>query len=401
MGSRRRTTVTAPTAAVVNVGSGSVSTVTNNVTNVSNVTTVVTNNTVIYRNPPPPPPQLVITSSSTLSTPAVTSISSTIVRSSPPDLAPTPIRYASSTNVWSNVPFVSISGGTSPSVTVVNSTSVDVSLRVAEAQNTRADLCDSLTNTSSATQQWTFVGNGSATRFRFTVRGAPTNVVVVNLTSGATVSPSSYSISVRGDSFSWLVFDTAPTDGVSYSVTFDVGDSGTIRTIDAGSWRNWQSLVGELSSKLDSIKTATSTSIHIGANSVTTWNAGDPTLVNDAQNAVNELRKAIKRPGMRMDVGQVAGICDYLNKQLTRIEGNLGKVGVVEGIRCGTNPPKPNTDSNVAGRIYQNDIRYTYFVGPSSCASYRPPNQPDMLGLAVCYSKKYDSATGRFYYSIG
>ena len=399
MGSRRRTTVTAPTAAVVNTGSGSVSTVTNNVTNVSNVTTVVNNTTVVYRVPPPPVPQLVITSSSTLSAPAVTTISSTIVRSSPPDLSP---RYATTPSVWSNVPFVAVSGSTPSSVTVVNSPSVDVSLRVAEAQNTRADLCDSLTNTSSATQNWTFVGNGSATRFRFTVRGAPTNVVVVNLTSGATVSSSDYTISVRGDSFSWLVFNTAPTDGVSFSVKFDVGDSGNIKTVDANSWQNWQRLVGELNSRVNAIKSATATTTHVGANSVTTWNFGDPTLINDAQNAVNDLSRAIKRPGMRMDVGQVAGICDYLNKQLTRIESNLGKVSYVDGVRCGTGvPPKPNIDSNIAGRIYQNDIRYTYFTGSDSCASYRPPNQPGIsfAGPAVCYRKQYDSSTGRFYYS--
>ena len=393
MGSRRRTTVVAPTAAVVNTGSGSVSTVTNNVTN--NVTTVVNTTQVIYRVPPPPAPQLVITSSSTLSAPAVTTISSTIVRSLPPDLSP---RYATTPNVWSSVPFVATSGGTPSSVTAVNSPSVDVSLRVAEAQNTRADLCDSLTtNTSSVTQNWTFVGNGSATRFRFTVRGAPSDVVVVNLTSGATVSSSSYTITVRGDSFSWLVFDTAPADGVSFNVTFNVGDSGNIRTVDANSWRGWQQLVGELNSRVNAIKAATATATHVGANSVTTWNSGDPTLINDAQNAVNDLSRAIKRPGMRMDVGQVAGICDYLNKQLTRIESNLGKVSYVGGVRCATGTITNNTDSNISGRIYQNDIRYTYFTGPSSCASYIPPNATSVP--AVCYRKQYDSSTGRFYYS--
>lgn len=405
MGSRRRTTnnttvnnttvVNAPSAGVVNVVAGPV----------GQINTTVVNQTVIVNSPPPvilpPPAQRVITATGAISAPSVTTIGNTVIQSVAPDLAPVP-RYSTPTNVWSNVPFVTVATP-SATVTVTNNPNVDTSIQVSDARNIRTELCDSLTNNPAiAAQDWTITGNGGATNFRFPVRGAPSNVVVTNLSTGATVSSSTYTVVVRTDSFSWLRFDTAPADGISFKVTFEIGDSGVIRTVDANSWNDWQSLVKSLDARLNAIKNATTTTTaYIGANSVTTWNVGDPTLINDAQNAVVSLRRAIKRPGQRMDVGQVAGICDYLDKQLERIEGNLNKVGIVEGIRCGTNPPKPNTDSNVAGRIYQNDIRYTYFVGPSSCASYRPPNQPDMFGLAVCYSKKYDSATGRFYYSIG
>lgn len=400
MGSRRRTApvvnnttvVTAPTATNATVVSGSVGTI-NNI--------VVRNTTIINQAPPvilPPPAQRAITSSSAISAPSVTTIGNTVITSVAPDLSPVP-RYSTPTNVWSNVPFVTVATPTA-TITVTSNPSVNAGVQVSDARSIRTDLCDSLTNDPSiGSQDFTLTGNGGATNFRFPVRGAPSNVVVKNLSTGATVSSSTYTVVVRTDSFSWLRFDTAPADGISFKVTFEIGDSGNIRTVDAGSWRNWQSLVGELSAKLDSIKQATTTSTHIGANSVTTWNAGDPTLVNDAQNALNDLRRAIKRPGMRMDVGQVAGICDYLDKQLSRIDSNLNKVSIVEGIRCGTGvPPKPNTDSNIAGRIYQNDIRYTYFVGSASCASYRPPNQ--QIVQAVCYRRQYDSATGRFYYSV-
>lgn len=404
MGSRRRTApvnntttvVNAPNATNVTVVSGSVGTINN---------TVVNKTVIINQAPPvilPPPAQRAITSSSAVAAPSVTTIGNTVITSVAPDLSPVP-RYSTPTNVWSNVPFVTVATPTA-TVTVTSNPSVNAGVQVSDARSIRTDLCDSLTNDPSiGSQDFTLTGNGGATNFRFPVRGAPSNVVVKNLSTGATVSSSTYTVVVRTDSFSWLRFDTAPADGISFKVTFEIGDSGDIRTVDAGSWRNWQSLVGELSAKLDSIKQATATSTHVGANSVTTWNAGDPTLVNDAQNALNDLRRAIKRPGMRMDVGQVAGICDYLDKQLSRIDSNLNKVSIVEGIRCGTGvPPKPNTDSNIAGRIYQNDIRYTYFVGSPSCASYRPPNQPPGTSvLAVCYRRKFDSDTGRFYYSIG
>jgi hypothetical protein len=395
MGSRSRTTtnttttvVNAPTAAVVNVVSG----------NLTQVTNVVNRTTVVYRNPPAPPPQRVITSGNVVSAPSVATIGSTVVTSSVPDLAPVAIKYTSPNNVWTSVPFVSVSPVPTQVVTVVNNPSIDVGLQVADAQNIRADLCESLTtDPSSGVQDWTITGNGSATRFRFPNRGAPTNVAVVNLTSGATLNTDSYSVSVRGDSFSWLVFDTALSDGVSYKVTFNIGDSEIIKTVSAGNWRNWQAQIGSLNSRLNSIKTATSGTKYVGANQTTTWTIGDPTLVADAENALSDLQRAIKRPGMRMDVGQVAGICDYLERQLSRIENNLNKVSVVEGVRCGTTTVTVNTDSSIAGRIYQNDIRYTYFVGSASCASYRPPNATNVL--AVCYRRQYDSATGRFYYS--
>ena len=391
MGSRKKSTtvVNASSAAVVNVVSG----------NVTQVTNVINQTTVVYRNPPAPAPQRVITSGNVVSAPVVASIGSTVVRSSVPDLTPAAVKYVSPNNVWTSVPFVTTAPVTAQVVTVVNSPSIDVGLQVADAQNIRADLCESLTTDPSlGAQDWTITGNGSATRFRFPVRGAPSNVVVVNLTSGATVSSTSYSVSVRGDSFSWLVFDSALTDSVNYKVTFNVGDSGVIRTVDSANWSNWQSLIGALDSRINSIKSATSNTNYVGGNQTTAWTTGDPTLVIDAQNAVAELKKAIKRPGMRMDVGQVASICDYLNRQLERIENNLGRVTYVEGVRCSTGAVKVNGDLSVAGRIYENDIRYTYFAGPDSSASYIPPNATSVP--AVRYRKQYDRNTGRYYYAV-
>jgi len=396
MGSRRRTTtvsntvVNAPTASVVNVVSGSVGQINN---------TVVNSTTIINQAPPvilPPPAQRAITSSSAISAPSVTTIGNTVIRSVAPDLSPVSVRYSTPNNVWSNVPFVTTATPTA-TVTVVNSPNIDVGVQVSDARGIRTDLCDSLTNDpTSGSQDFTLTGNGGATNFRFPFRGAPSNVVVINLSTGATVAGNTYTVVVRTDSFSWLRFDTAPADGISFKVTFEIGDSGTIRTVDAGSWNNWQALVRELTAKLNSIKAATATSTHVGANSVTTWNAGDPTLIIDAQNAVNSLQRAIKRPGMRMDVGQVAGICDYLDKQLSRIDSNLNRVAYVGGVRVGTTTVTSNTDSSIAGRIYQNDIRYTYFVGPASAAQYIPPNATTIQ--PVTYRRLYDSVTGRFYY---
>lgn len=368
----------------------------------SSSSTTVTN--TVYRAPPAPPAQQVITAGNIRNVPALTSIGSTRIAAPLPDLPAAIIRYNSPPTAWSTVPFVPTIQPAMPIVRPSTSRNADANIDIQAAQFARDIVCEEiLTDPTIGAQDWTITGNGGATRFRFPVRGAPSNVVVVNLSTGAALSVSSYSVTVRGDSFSWLVFDTAPASGVSYRVSFNVGDSGILRTVRTNSWNGWLTQIREIENRIarvkDSVEGTFSASRYVGGSRTASWNIGDPTLIGDAEQAVRDLRGAVKRPGMKMNIGEIAGICDYLNSQLQRIENNLSRNEYIDGIRPATTSSinYQNTDTNIASRVYDNDIRYNYFAGDDSCASYRPPNANAVA--AVCYRKEYDAVSNRFYYT--
>ena len=374
----------------------------------SSTTTTVTQivEKTVYRAPPAPPAQQVISAGNVSRLPSISSIGSTRIVSAPPDLPAVAVRYASPPNAYTTVPFVPYLQPAFPVGRPAVNESVAANNDIILAQNARDDLCnDVLTNPLLGTQNFSITGNGGATRWRFPVRGAPTNLVVTNLSTGSVVTADNYSINVRGDSFSWIIFNTAPANGISFNISFEVGDSGSIRVVRATDWNGWQLQLRELEKRVANVKNATnspySNSRYVGSNKATSWTIGDPTLIEDAQTAIQDLRGAIKRPGMRMNVGEVAGICDYLNSQLDRIENDLDRADYVGGVRPATGGATPygSADPAIASRIYQNDIRYSYFTGPDTCASYAPPNA--RVSAAVCYSKRYDNVSGRFYYTTG
>lgn len=359
----------------------------------------------VYRAPAAPPAQQVITAGNVSSVPALTSIGSTRIAAPQPDIPAAVVRYNSTPTAWTTVPFVPSLQASMPVVRPTTSRNVEANIDIQAAQSARDTVCDSiLTDPTIGAQDWTITGNGGATRFRFPVRGAPSNVTVVNLTSGAALATSSYSVTIRGDSFSWLVFDTAPADGVSYRVSFNVGDSGVLRTVRTNNWLGWLTQVREIENRIarvkDSVDGTFSASRYVGGNRTASWNIGDPTLIGDAEQAVADLKTALKRPGMKMNVGEVAGICDYLDSQLQRIESSLSRSDYIGGIRPATTATTnyQNTDTNIASRVYDNDIRYNYFSGSDSCSRYAPPNA--ISASAVCYRKQYDTVSGRYYYTI-
>lgn len=366
-------------------------------------TTTVTK--TVYRAPPAPPAQQVITAGNTTNLPSLDRIGSTRIVSPIPDLPAAAVRYNSPPTAWNTVPFVPFVQPAVPVVRPSFSRNLEANADVQQAQIARDTVCeDILTDPTIGAQDWTITGNGGATRFRFPVRGAPTNVQVVNLTTGQALSNSTFDVLVRGNSFSWLQFDTPPESGISYRVVFNVGDSGLMRTVRTNNWNGWRTQLREIENRIQSIKDSVtgsySASRYVGGNKTASWNIGDPTLIGDAEQAVADLRAAIKRPGMRMNVGEIAGICDYLNSQLERIENSLSRNEYVDNIRPATTGSTnyANADPSISSRIYQNDIRYSYFVGPDQCASYSPPNQ--RVSSAVCYRKEFDSLSGRFYYTL-
>jgi len=367
----------------------------------SSTTTTVTQ--TVYQAPPAPPSQQVITAGNVNSIPALSSFGSTIVASPLPDLPGTVVKYGSQT-AWNTVPFVPFIQPSMPFVAPSFSRNIEANADVQAAQNTRDSLCEDILNDPTVgAQDWTITGNGGATRFRFPVRGAPTNVTIVNLSTSAALSTSSYSVQVRGVSFSWLVFDTAPSNGVDYRISFNVGDSGLLRVVRTNSYNRWLTQVREIETRVQRIKESTSGSFSsskfVGGNAAANWSIGDPTLIGDAEQAVADLKSALGRPGMKMNVGQIAGICDYLNSQLERISNNLSRNDYIGGVRLSTPPSGVygNADVSIASRIYDNDIRYNYFSGPDACAIYGPPNA--RANIRICYRKEYDAVSGRYYYT--
>ncbi len=357
--------------------------------------------------PPPPPrppqPQQVITSGNVAKIPSSISIGSTRISTPAPDFSIPLPRFNTPITPWNSVPFVP----SFPAVRVTErpaiSQDIEANIEISAAQSARDTVCaDILDDPSSGEKSFVFTGNGSVTRFRFSARGAPSNVVVVNVNTGEIVSSSLYNVLVRGDSFSWLVFDTAPAAGVVHRVSFTVGDSGIV-TVRAQNWSGWQSLISDVERRLANVKNAVngknSNARYVDGNSAFQWSISDPTLIGDAESAVRDLRSAIKRPGQQMNTTQIATICDHLERQFQRIESQLSKQEVIGGIRnaSGNSPTFQNTDVGISSRIYQNDIRFGYFVGPSNAAIYNPPNAVALSPQR--WRQGFDSATGRFFYS--
>jgi len=364
--------------------------------------TSVTN---VYTAPAAPPAQQVITSGSVRSIPATSTVSGARIASPPPDLPVTVTRFNSTPTAWNSVPFVP---NLQPAQTVARPTislNIGANDDIIAAQAARDSVCeDIVTDSSLGNQEFTITGNGSALRFRFPLRGAPSNVVVVNLATGATVSSTAYSVLVRADSFSWLVFDTAPANNVDFRVSYTIGDSGIIRSVNSQKWSGWQSQIRDIENRLarvrDAVNSPYSNARYVGGNTTAGWSIGDPTLIGDAEQAVRNLRTAIRRPGQQINTAEVASICDYLNSQLQRIENQLSRSEFVGGVRptTGNSATYQNTDSRIASRIYQNDIRFSYFVGPANAAIYNPPNT--IVVSQQRWVKRFDNISGRFFYSI-
>lgn len=339
---------------------------------------------------------------SKLSTPIGTGSNKSV--SPAPDTPTTVVRYNTTPNAWNNVPYVGSRQSTSPVINPSISKNADAVVDINEAQTTSSSLsANILTDENSILQSFTITGNGSATRWRFPIAGAPRNVIVTNLSTDTVISSSLYSITNNTDGFAWIVFDTAPTSSVNYNISYDVGSSGTT-TVTEESWSSWQAQIRSIENRLNNIKLVTdgltTNARYIASNKNAKWSLTDPTIVNDAQAALNSLKVAIKTPGNRMDLTEINSIIAFLNSQLGRIDSELNKSNVIDGIRPGAGgaPVFQNTDVVVASRIYDNDIRYRYFSGPESAAIYNPPNS--VVASPQRWTKRFDAINNRYYYSI-
>jgi hypothetical protein len=266
--------------------------------------------TVINNYPPAPPPaQQVITSGSVRSIPQLRTVGSLKVASPPPDF-PSNLQRVTLPTAWNTVPFVTnlqpAQTGSRPTVSLNIGANDDIIV----AQNSQTNVCeDILTDSSIGNQIFTITGNGGALRFPFPLRGAPSNVVVVNLATGETLDSSEYSVLLRDDSFSFLTLNTAPENNIDFRVSYTIGDSGILRSVNSQKWSSWQLEIRNIENRLASIRNAVnspySNARYVGGNTTATWSIGDPTLLGDAEQAVRNLRTATRRPGLQINTAQI------------------------------------------------------------------------------------------------
>lgn len=363
----------------------------------TNVTTIVNVNL-----PSAPPAQQTITAGRISGAPNIATIGSTRLVSATPDLPSVAVRYAQPLNAWNTIPFVAqLQSPIAPQRPLVTSSS-DAAADIQTARAFREQLCtDLLDDNSAALQSMAIVGNGEGTRFRFTERGAPSNVTVYNNTT-STAMASGFSVTLTADSFAWLNFDVAPADGASLTVSFSVGDPSMINRISAQNWMTWTESAIAIENRLSAIKKNTSTTVNISsAGSGASWRISDPTLVDDALAAVRDLKSALKKPGQSLSLSQIAGLCTFLDQQMARIDGNLSKTQVIDGIRPATGVATTGLiNTSDAGRIYENDIRYAYMQGRADAATYTPPNVVvNVASPIVIYKQAVDLRTNRRFFA--
>lgn len=284
-------------------------------------------------------------------------------------------------------------------------------------------------------KQQIITGNGSATRFRFSERGVPTDVVVTNISSGVILSSDDYTITPRADSFAFINFDSAPSNGVKYSINFEISNGGnqTTRTSTLSQWTNWIQDLSRIEINLTNIRNnlverSSSAAYKNG------WSISNFTLIDTALDSLKDLKKDLKKPGSLINLENVSNRCNYLDAQLAKIQNDLeygqAPICVLPGPGIipiapipqppATNcpaiyPPLPgcapqvypvvqsvnvsvNVDINISSRCYSSDARYPYFVrGQGNFYFYAPPNS--RINPTKRW-RKFKDSDGRDYYEL-
>lgn len=282
------------------------------------------------------------------------------------------------TNVYSPVTRISV-----PAQSVTNNS-------LNSAGTIKDEVCDEILGSSaSGIDSFTVCGNGKATRFRFPESGAPSEILITNLSNNAVLPASSYNVLVRGESVSWLIFDTAPADGVCYNVKYVIGDSASIRTVIVGGWTSWLVKLNALQRQLIEGKnnSLNNQSYRFGY-STTDNRIPESGAYDQAINAVVQLKQKISSPGRKMDLKSVEAACNFLEDQLAKINAGTGKRSQID---ASSNPlvatPAVTRGPNI---VFEFDDRYNSFSGSGNEFSYN----------GKIYSKQYDSTIKANYFDL-
>lgn len=294
---------------------------------------------------------------------------------------------------WSSVPYVPfrprnvhnpVVRPTVPSQTVTNNS-------LSSAGVIKDQVCnDILSDPVSGVDSFVITGNGKATRFRFPVAGAPSEIAVTNNSTGAVVSGSDYTVLVRSDSVSWLIFDTAPADGISFNVKYVLGDSPFIRNVRVGTWTDWLVQLNNLQRQLLSAKTnaQTNQSYRFGYSTFSN-RVPESAVYDEAIEAVIQLKSQIKAPGSKMDLKSIAAACNNIEDQLAKIGAGTGKRSQADSTVGGPLITSPSITRG-ANIVFDFDDRYTSFS----------PSGGEFYYNGKLYTRQFDSQVGANYFDL-
>ena len=354
-------------------------------------TTIV--NTTTYVAPQQPPAQPVVQSGRIAGNPVTYTIGATR-RVQPAPGFPVQVQpYNPFRNVYNTVPFVPYRPRNvyNPIVTPRVPPQTVTNNNLSVAGSIKDEVCDDiLSDPIRGIDGFTITGNGKATRFRFPVAGAPTNIAVVNKSSDTELASSEYNVLVRGDSVSWIIFDTAPADGISYRISYSIGDNPYIRTVRTASWTDWLVKLNDLQRQLLSAKNRANldTSYRYGYSTV--YNRiPESTAYDKAIDAVVQLKRKIAKPSDKMDLKSIEAACNFLEDQLAKINAGTGKRSQVDDNFGGALVKTP-TISRGANIVFEFDDRYSSFTPSGGEYSYG----------GKLYTRQYDSAVKANYFDL-
>ena len=131
-----------------------------------------------------------------------------------------------------------------------------------------------------------------------------------------------------------------------------------------------------------------------------TWLTSDPSVVNDAVSAAQQLKREI-RAGKKLTQSFVEQNCNKIGSIISAIKGSVGNRPNVA--ICYTVPQTnvvitPDPSHYHTDRIYDDSANYAYIVrkGTSCAFMYDPPNAPAITN--VLYYKHCDPTSNRYYY---
>lgn len=343
--------------------------------------------------PVQPPAQPVVQSGRISGTPVTYTVGASRVVNPAADYPVQVQPYNPFRNAYNTIPYVPFRPRTvyNPVIRPVTPPQSVTNTNLNVAGTIKDEVCDDiLGDPVRGVDSFTVTGNGKATRFRFPVAGAPSQIAVTNNSTGATVASSTYDVLVRGDSVSWLIFDTAPADGVSYSVKYVIGDNPFIRTVRVTPWTEWLVKLNNLQRQLLAAKSSATTDTSYRYGYSTIYNRAPETSAYDkAIEAVVQLKEKVAKPADKMDLKSIEVACNYLEDQLARIGAGTGKRSQADSTYGGALVAAPSI-SRGANIVFEFDDRYSSFSSSGSEYSYG----------GRFYTRQYDNDVKAFYFDL-
>ena len=363
--------------------------------------TVIVNETRVTQTsisiaPKQPPQQPVVQSGKISGSPTVYRIGAVAQISPAPDL-PIQTQYNPFRNAWNTIPYVPYRPRNvyNPPVQPYVPRQAIANTSLTSAGITKDEVCDDiLRNPVRSIDNFTVCGNGSAVRFRFPVSGAPSEVAVTNNNTGAAINSSDFSVLIRGEGVSWIIFNTAPADGVCYNIKYIIGDNPFLRVVKAGDWTGWLLKLNDLQRQLESAKLSGANGQQYYGYSTAQNRIPEVGQYDIAIEAVVQLKRTIQKPGVKLDLRTIAAACNNLDDQLAKIDAGTGKRAQADATVGAALVATPSI-TRPANIIFDFDQRFSQFKKSSDCSGFVQGGDSRTI-----YQSQYDSQVRANYFDL-